>query len=273
MDGNVERVFICTDIEGVSGFVDWAQEDEEPERVRRHMTEDVNAAIEGVLSTVDAEILVNDSHGGKRNLILEDLHPSATLLRGGPRPLGMVAGVDSGADLGFQIGAHTRPGFGGVLEHVFSSSKIAEIRLNGSPVGEVELNALMMAEYDVPTALVTGDDALRRELVDFLPSSSYVTTKTARGMKAAECRHPDAVREDIRIRARTVVEDYADGATYPIDFELQPPIRATVSYHQADLADTAALWPGVETEDSKTIAYSDEDFREIYSFLRATSKI
>lgn len=265
------EAFVCGDIEGVSGFVDWKQEDEEPQRVRRAMTEDINAAIRGVLSERDADIVVNDSHGGKRNIVLEELHPEATLIRGGPRPHGMISGAEGGADIGFQIGAHTRPGFGGVLEHVFSSSTMSEVQLNGQPVGEVELNAMAMEYFGVPTGLVTGDDCLKNELREVLPRSKYVVTKESRGMRAAACRHPEAVREDIEARAAAAVADLDGG--YPLDLGIDGEIRATVRYHQADIAEKAALWPAVERLGSRTIGYSSTDALEVYSFLRAASKV
>lgn len=264
-------VFVCTDIEGISGFVDWAQEDEEPERVRRAMTADVNAAIQGVLSERDADVLVNDSHGGKRNLLIEDLHPEAELLRGGPRRYGMIAGAETGPDVGFQIGAHTRPGFGGVLEHVFSSGTIASIHLNDQPVGEVELNAMGMASFGTPTALVTGDDRLREEIAGILPETGYVVTKEAHGMRAATCRPPDRVRDDIRNAAAAAVQSPV--GDYPLGIDTDGTLDAAVTYHQADTAEKAALWPGVEREDSRTVSYRDTDPLEIYTFLRAASKV
>ncbi|QCC49157.1 M55 family metallopeptidase [Halobellus limi] len=264
-------VFICADIEGVSGFVDWAQEDEETERVRRAMTEDVNAAIEGVLSERDADVIVNDSHGGKRNIVIEELHPDAKLVRGGPRPYGMISGVDEDTDVGFQIGAHTRPGFGGVLEHTFSSSSMADVTLDGDPVGEVELNAMGMAAFGTPTALVTGDDRLREELASVLPETEYVVTKEARSMRAATCYHPERVREEIAAAAASAVSEPI--GEYPLELDTDGAIAATVRYHQADTAEKAALWPGIERETSRTIRYESDDPLEVYSFLRAASKV
>lgn len=264
-------VFICADIEGVSGFVDWAQEEEEPERARRAMTGDVNAAIEGVLSEREASIVVNDSHGGKRNIVIEELHPEAKLVRGGPRPRGMISGVEENTDLGFQIGAHTRPGFGGVLEHTFSSSSMADVTLNGEPVGEVELNAMGMDYFGTPTALVTGDDRLREQLADVLPQTEYVVTKEARGMRAATCYHPETVRERIAEAAAAVVSDPV--GDYPLAIDTDGTVEAAVRYHQADTAEKAALWPGIEREDSRTVSYSSDDGLEVYSFLRAASKV
>lgn len=265
------QVLICGDIEGVSGFVDWQQEDEEPERVYQAMTEDINAAIRGVLSECDADIVVNDSHGGKRNIIIEELHSEATLIRGGPRPHGMISGAEDGMDIGFQIGAHTRPGFGGVLEHVFSSSTMSEVRLNEQPVGEVELNAMGMEYFDVPTGLVTGDDHLKEELSEILPHTKYVVTKEGRGMQSAACRHPEAVRKDIEARAATAVSELDDG--YSLGLELDDEVQATVRYHQAETAEKAALWPEIERVDSRTVGYHSTDNLDIYSFLRAASKV
>jgi len=48
---------------------------------------------------------------------------------------------------------------------------------------------------------------------------------------------------------------------------------ASVRYRQADTAEKAALWPGIERDDSRTVSYASDDALEVYSFLRAASKV
>src|SRR5947209_1568466 len=89
-------VFISADMEGISGIVD--NEYTTPgasdyPRARRRTTDDVHAAVEGALAGGATNILVNDSHGPLRNILIEHLHPSARLLSGSPKPLSMREGV------------------------------------------------------------------------------------------------------------------------------------------------------------------------------------
>lgn len=266
------KVLISTDIEGVSGFVDWEQESTDRDSVRRHMTKDVVAAIDGVRQSYDdADIVVNDSHGSKDTIDIDKLHPDVQLIRGGPREFGMVSGVEHGLDVAFLIGYHTRGGLGGVLEHNFGVETVFEIRINKTPVGEVELNAFLLNEFEVPVGLVSGDDRLKKEVDSVLPHAHYVITKESLGMKAAKCKHPVHVRDQIREAAARATEVRFSDSN--INFDFSPPITATVEYYQAETADIASLWPRISRVDSRTVEYEHEDFEPVYKFLRAACKL
>ena len=88
------RVLISADMEGISGIVHPAETQTagpDYERGRALMTADVNAVIDGVLANGGpATVLVSDARGTFRNLQPEQLHRSARLLRGRPRPLQLV---------------------------------------------------------------------------------------------------------------------------------------------------------------------------------------
>ena len=100
MTGQAGRpVYISADMEGITGLVD--AQDVQPggadyERGRVLMTEDVNAAIARHPRRVAAStaITVNDAHGPMRNILPDLLHPAARLIRGKPKPMGMLAGLD-----------------------------------------------------------------------------------------------------------------------------------------------------------------------------------
>ncbi len=91
------QVYIRADMEGITGLVDAI--DVQPggadyERGRVMMTEDVNAAVRGALAAGASRVLVNDAHGPMRNLLPDQLHPAARLVRGRPKPMGMLEGLD-----------------------------------------------------------------------------------------------------------------------------------------------------------------------------------
>lgn len=72
------------------------------------MAEDTNAAIRGALAGGATEIVVNDSHGGQRNLLPEDLHPSARLISHSFKRYGMMEGLDESFDAVIFIGYHAK---------------------------------------------------------------------------------------------------------------------------------------------------------------------
>jgi len=73
------KVYISCDMEGISGVVAWKQAEmgnEEYKRCQKLMTRELNAAIEGALAAGASEVLVNDSHGSMRNILIEELNPA-----------------------------------------------------------------------------------------------------------------------------------------------------------------------------------------------------
>ena len=74
-----KKIYISVDMEGISGISgddQLSQGGAEYGRSRKLMAEDLNAAVRGAIEAGATDILVNDSHGGQRNLLPEDIHQS-----------------------------------------------------------------------------------------------------------------------------------------------------------------------------------------------------
>ena len=74
------KVYISVDMEGIAGVVHSDQTSssgKDYNLARRWTTEETNAAIEGALEAGATEIVVNDSHGSKRNIIASMVNPEA----------------------------------------------------------------------------------------------------------------------------------------------------------------------------------------------------
>src|SRR3989454_7852192 len=162
------RVYISVDMEGIAGVVHESQTDPttpafaaEYARFRRLMTAEANAAVEGALAAGATRVLVNDSHWFMRNLLAEELHQTAELVSGDPKPRSMMQGIDQqgGFDAALFIGYHARAGTrNAILDHTYAD-RIHDVRLNGKPVGELGLNAALAGGRGGPGALVSGDAA------------------------------------------------------------------------------------------------------------------
>ena len=131
------RVLISVDMEGVAGVV--APDDITPghaeyERNRGYLTDEASAAVRGVLGhDPEASVVVCDAHAGFRNILPDRLDRRCTLLRGSPRTLGMMTGVDDWVDAAMFIGYHGQAGTPrSVLAHTVSGGTIAQIRCNGT---------------------------------------------------------------------------------------------------------------------------------------------
>lgn len=262
------KVLISVDMEGVSGIVHPAEtlpERYDYERSRALMTADANAAIAGVLdSEPHASVWVADAHGPFRNLLPEDLDRRARLIRGKPRPLGMLGGLDEDTDALLLVGYHARAGAGpGVIAHTMSGD-LLDVRVAGRSLGEIGLNAAMAGHLGVPVVLLSGDDVACAELVDLVPSAVTVAVKEAIGAAAAAALHPQEARERLRTAAAEAITRRAQVPPLtiagPVDVEVDLAVPASV--------DLAILVPGVSrATGGRTVAFTASDFAEAYRLV------
>jgi D-amino peptidase len=265
------RVYISVDMEGVAGVVHEDQTDPteprhagEYNRMRRLMTSEANAAIEGALEAGASRVLVNDSHWLMRNLLAEDLHPSAELMSGGPKLRSMVEGVELGFDAAFFVGYHAMAGAQhAIIDHTYTGI-VHEARLNGRPMGELGINAVLAGSYGVPVAMVSGDQALAAEAKALLGDGvEAVVVKHAVGRFAARSVSPAESCRRIRQGAAAALR-----RTHT-PLELDAPIRLEVEFAQAHMADMAELVPGSVRTSGRTLGYVHDDYREVFRAWRA----
>ena len=84
-----KKVFMITDMEGVSGIFDsdlqcLPYKSPRWEESHKLLTGEVNAAVEGLLGGGAADVVVWDGHDSGRALSVLDIHPKARLLTGRP---------------------------------------------------------------------------------------------------------------------------------------------------------------------------------------------
>lgn len=152
------KIFISADMEGISGIATGQQmQDGEYARFRKLMTQDINAAIEGAFAGGAKEVVVGDSHANMSNILIEELDSRARLITGSNKLLCQMEGIDDTFDGVFFVGYHGREGGSprGVINHTLMGLAVTEIRVNGRPVGEAELNSGVAGYFNVPVLLVT----------------------------------------------------------------------------------------------------------------------
>lgn len=138
------KVLISTDIEGVAGVFHAEQVrpgNGEYERARAWMTGEANAAIAGAIAGGAEEVLVNDSHGGFRNLLPDQLDERARLA---------LSGHDGRARGVLRRGVHDRLPLAlagpRVLAHTINSFAFARVFINGTELGEAGLYGALAGE-------------------------------------------------------------------------------------------------------------------------------
>jgi D-amino peptidase len=257
-------------MEGVSGVVfgdHVSPKEKEYERFRKLMTAEANAAVEGALDGGATRVVVNDSHALMTNVLIEDLNPRATLISGSPKPFGMMEGIGPDVDAVFLVGYHGASGAGAaVLEHTWSG-RVVELALNDRVVGETGLNAALAGAYGVPVVLVTGDRAVTEEAAALLGGIETVAVKEGITRTSARCLHPQAAQEGIRQAARRALK-----LSVP-PFVIPPPITVRVAFQRALHADLAAMIPGSERVDGRTVAWTGDDMPTVYRTFRAMATL
>jgi D-amino peptidase len=291
------KVFISCDMEGVAGIVDWSQcraPGVPYEEGRRLLLGEVNAAIEGALAAGATEIICNDSHGTMNNLDPAALAGQASYVSGRHKPLYMMQGLEAGADVVFMVGYHgSISGQSSVLSHTYNPAVISRVELNGVPVGESGINALVALACRAPVGLITGDQQTIAEADSYLPDAERVVVKESFTRFGASNLHPEVARAMIADGARRAVERAAAEPSQVWEIAASPaapagvspgaelavlrlpaitlPARLEVHTQTADMAEVASWVKGAERTGVRTVSISGADPLEMFrSFVGLT---
>jgi D-amino peptidase len=255
------KVYLSVDMEGIGGIshsLPTERGDVGYAAAVALMVGEANAAIDGAFAGGATEVLVNDSHGQMFNLTPEDVDARAVLLQG-QKPWSMVAGAgpDQEFDVALFVGYHTRAGHPtGTIAHTYSGEPTLTA-LQGRPVGESGLNALVLGAWGIPVGLVCGDDQLALETEAWLPWAERVIVKSAVSRRAAASVHPSVARDQVRSGAERAVRRAAAGELRPLD--VGRPITVEAEYRHALEADYAALVPGAERYGDRGVRFVTDD--------------
>jgi D-amino peptidase len=283
-------VLIVPDMEGMGSAVDIHEviagnegeqyrtltSDDYWNRFRGLLTQEVNAVITGARGAGAGSFVVTEGHGGNlfANVLPWDLDTAAILVRGFPKPLLMVSGIDSTVGTLIFTGAHAGAGQPGVLAHNFAFDAFS---VNGTKLNEVGINALIAAEFGVAVSMVTGDDVLIRETREILGNDFVaVTTKYAVGRMAAITFSPARVRRMLQDSAAAAVRRAMRGAFRP--YRLAKPYRVEFAlrrgYPDAIVQGGDSLrWQGLEKTGERTYRLTTSDARQMGYRLDAIERV
>jgi len=262
------RIFISVDMEGVDGAVTSNQlsmSGNDYQQTRQLMTDELLAAIAGARAAGATDFVVADAHGQGQNILIDRLPNDVHLIRGTARPLGMMEGIEEGHFdgvffLGYHAGASS---LRGVRAHTFSSARLSEVRLNGIPVSEGQVNAAIAAHFGVPVLLASGDDATIEELRSAVPQAEMVEVKRSISFHAADNLAPAEAQRRIRDGATRAMRQI--GATTPNRTVTATSIELTFHFYQP--AELLAWLPNVQRTGARSIRYQSPDIVSAVRFL------
>lgn len=271
------KVLISVDIEGVAGVFHPEQTragNAEYERARRLMTDEANAVISGARAGGAGLIMVNDSHGGFRNLLPDVLDPGVRMVLGKPRPLGMMGGLDdgggsngSGVDAVLLVGYHARAQSRGILAHTINSFAFSRIWLNGVEYGEAGIYGALAGEFGVPVVFASGDDVFVAETQPVFPDAVFAQTKIAYGANSGDSLSPQQSCTLLAEQAAIAMSR----ARIAQPTRLQTPLVCRLQVQTVALADLFCLLPMLERLDGVTLEFAAPTVRYAVGMFNSLS--
>lgn len=253
------KVFIVTDLEGVSGCVYGGFGKPLPPDVSaqqlRLMMGEINAVIEGCVCVGVEEIIVGEAHP----VDLENLHPAAKLSRGIPwheaidlRPFDAV----------LFVGQHARTGQAkAVRSHTGSSVSITGFWLNDRPAGELAYIGGLAGSKGIPVIFLSGDTAACAEAREWIEGPVVtVEVEESHNLHGAVCLPPAKVHP---LLTAGVKEAFGRiGRIAPI--RVTEPVTFRTEFKNSRIADEYCLIPGTRREGPRTASYTGATYREAY---------
>lgn len=256
------RIFVSVDMEGIGGAVTDQQLGTagfEYQKFRELMTEETNAAIAAAREAGATEFVVADSHGSFQNLLVDKLPADVQLVRGTPRPLTMMQGIDESFDGVIFIGYHASTmNSEGVRAHTMSSANMADLRLNGVSVTEGAWNAALAGHFGVPILAVSGDEAAVKEIQGLVPGVEGAVVKWPYGFHAARVLSPEASRQVIRDAVKKGMARRTQIAAQKVKTPVEVEIRFK-AYRPAEILSWLPLFKRI---DSHAVRFTAKDMLE-----------
>jgi len=262
------RVYVETDLEGVSGVCVWEQTRDRESAMyqvaRKLLMGDIAALVDGLIAGGATEVTVDDGHGGGFNFMPDLMDPRANYVTGRSRP-GMAdrteqyQGYDAAVLLGYHAMAGTPKAF---LCHTQSSKRGDRYWYNDRESGEMVQSALFLGHFGIPLVMVTGDVATCREAHDFFgPDIVAVAVKEAYSVEYGKLLAPEKAHDLIREGAREAMRRVGTAEPYVLEM----PIRGRLRFPDKSNAD--AFRPRLSKRvDDYTFEAEFQDATQVYYF-------
>jgi D-amino peptidase len=258
--------FISVDLEGMPYIVAPSQLNLKGalyEEARKIATKITLAAADELHKNGFNEVLIADSHGPMVNIYVEDLPEYVEIIRGFPRPLSMVAGVES-CDAAVFLGYHAKFGTAkSTFDHTYSGGSVRKVEVNGVEASEFLLNTYVAGELGVPVVMVAGEAQLLRDDVEkWTPWVETVTLKNSLSRVSARSPSMAKIERGLREAVNKAVARLKAGEARPLVAE--KPVNMRVTFLASHFADVAALFSTARRIDALTVEYTAQNMTEAY---------
>ena len=176
------KIYIQTDIEGIAGFCFFENRRDKglenfnhKQRMRKLLTNEVNAAVKAAFDAGADDVIINDNHGSGYNIIFEELDPRCRIIHGrncsGPHWLPLLEGSDA---IVF-VGMHAMGG----TPCAITPHSLWKLNDGAIYMSEGTMGAAIAGDMGIPAVFVSGDDKITAEFKEKIPCITTVETKEA----------------------------------------------------------------------------------------------
>jgi len=260
------KAFISVDLEGMPFVVIPAHLNLKGslyEEARKIATKVTLAVADELRKNSFNEVIIADSHGPMVNLLVDDLPEYVEIVRGYPRPVSMVSGIE-GCDVACFLGYHAKSGTRrSVLAHTYSGGNIQKVLVNDVEVSEFLLNAYVAGDLDVPVILVAGEAQLLED--DVRQHASWIETVALKhSVSSVAAISPSLIRLEKQLRESTcrAVTNFKQNHTTPL--KTGKPVNVRITFKSILQADAAELLPIAKRVDGLSVEYQTENMITAY---------
>lgn len=197
------RVLLLCDLEGVNNvvgepYMGLSKSTDQWKIAAEQAALELNVAADALFAAGVETVGLWDNHGGGENIDPAKLDPRIHLHKI-DKTLPRLYFAEDMYDAVCFFGYHTMEGtLGGVLAHTMNSKANQFYRLNGTYIGEVDMDAYIAAEFGIPAIFFAAGDIACRQAKRVLPDITTVVTKREISRNEAEFRDNDSLFTDIR---------------------------------------------------------------------------
>ena len=235
-----KKVYMITDMEGVDGVFNWADQcspfvSPRWAESQKLLTDEVNAAVEGLYAGGATDVLVSDEHDHSRSLSVMTIDSRAKLMQGDTPP---NLGLDSSYSAVIFVGQHAMAGAkNAVLAHS-DSFRVQKMWINNIRVGEIGVRTMLAGYYGVPVIMLAGDEAACNELHGLVSNARCAVVKWGLSWSGGISLSHKAACDLIRQQAREAMEHLDEFQPYknsqPVEVKVETTVEATPGYWPKD---------------------------------------
>ncbi len=258
-----KKVFMITDMEGVSGIFDTELQclpykSPRWEESRKLLAGEINAAVDGLLEGGATELVVLDGHSSGQNLSASDIHPRARLLTGGT--VSSTLDLDSSFSALIFVGQHALAGAEkGILGHSYDSQNIQNIWVNDRLTGEIGARVMLAGTFGIPVVMLAGDTAACKELHELVPQAECAEVKFGVSRTAGYMLSHPAACALIREKARRELERLTEFKPYrvagPVEVKVELTTKGSRGFRPRE---------GVEQLNDRTWVFRGKDIMDAW---------